>query len=289
MNLFKFQKKRGISNICFKGGGVLGCAFVGVDRAFSEHGIWPQIKRYIGSSAGAIFASCAACRIPYEQMSRIILATEFRLFRDSPDGIIGEVYRLYKHMGLYKGDYFRDWFRGILSQSIGDPDITFSQVYTRFGTDLTITTTNLTMSSVEYLNKVSAPDMKICDAVRKSMSIPALFVPVIDHGNVYVDGGCADDFPIDYFGCTNETVGVGLENAVGTPKITNILELFGALINTEMAVIEKLRTPPHDKDKIIIIPTFGIDYRNFEITKEEIQRLIDSGYKQTIEWIDSKN
>ena len=162
--------KNTIENVCFKGGGMTGNAFVGVNRALTELELWPQIKRFIGSSACAIYAGCAACRIPYEKMNQLIVDTDFSEFCDSPWGIVGKAGRIVEYMGLYNGDYFYNWYRNILQETIGDPDITFQGVYTRFNSELVITTTDLTVRELVYLNHKYNPDMKITDAVRRSMS-----------------------------------------------------------------------------------------------------------------------
>ncbi len=272
-----------------------GNAFVGVDHALTELGLWPQIKRFIGSSAGAIFAGCAACRIPYEKMNQLIVNTDFNKFCDSPWGIAGEAERIVEYMGLYNGDYFYNWYRNILHETIGDPDITFQSIYERFGSELVITTTDLTVQKLVYLNRKDNPDIKLCDAVRRSMSIPGFFIPIKEETpdgvvHIYVDGGCTNNFPLGYFdklyASTEEafgkTIGFNLETTNAKTDITNIIDLLIALIYTDTDTIEQLRLRDQDKYRIMKIPTFGLSFTDFGMPKENIQKLIDSGYNSAM-------
>jgi predicted acylesterase/phospholipase RssA len=285
-----------IENLCFKGGGMTGNAFVGVNHALIELGLLPQIKRFIGSSAGAIFAATVACRIPYSKMTEIIENTDFNKFEDSPWGIVGEGLRLIEHWGIYKGDYFYNWFGDFLKETVGSETITFQEVYERFDSELVITTTDLTEHKLIYLNHRDNPNMQIRDAVRRSMSIPAFYVPVkeidvkgITH--IYVDGGCTNNFPLHYFDdlysnpddAFGKTIGF---NLVGEDEkksdIKCIVSLIESLIYTEMETIQDLRLNANDKYRTVNINVFGLSYTDFNMSREDIQRLIDSGYTATI-------
>jgi NTE family protein len=296
-----------IENVCFKGGGMKGNSFIGVHKAFTELNLWPQIKRFIGSSAGAIFASAIACKIPYEKIEDIINNTNFTLFQDSYGGYIGEGYTLWEYMGVYRGQYFYDWFKGILDKETGNVDITFKQVYEKYGNDLTITTVDLTKKKLVYMNKDNFPNMKICDAVRKSMSIPVFFIPVIETDetglkHVYVDGGCLNNFPLDYYDNLYPTKQIAITKTIGfnliddsnntdpsqyinqTVQINNVIDLISTLINTDIEEIERLRLSHDDIKRTVNIDTFGIKSTDFNLSRDLIKKLIHSGYISTIEF-----
>lgn len=289
----KFDKNQ-IENVCFKGGGMKGLAFVGVDRAMSELGLWKQIKRYIGSSAGAIFAGAAACKIPFETMQKEILATDFSKFCDSRWGITEESYRLYEDLGLYPGEYFYNWYRELLKNCIGDADITLQGVYDRFGSELVITTTDLTLRRVVYLDRQNNPDMKLCDAVRRSMSIPLFFVPVkvqeTDGEHVYVDGGYTNNYPIDYFdhlynkNAFTKTIGFDLVSTFEKSNVHSVTDLLTALINTDIETVEKMRTTPNDISRSVVIDTGDYKSTDFDMPEGHIKNLIDIGYDSTMEF-----
>jgi len=293
-----------LENVCFKGGGIKGVAFVGVDRALTELGVWPQIKRFIGSSAGAIFATGAACRIPHTKMKAIIDTTDFSQFKDTPWGILGEGERIIRNFGLYNGDYFYNWIGNILKDNVGDADITFMQVFEKFNSELVITTTDLTMKSLVYMSKDSHPNLPVRDAVRRSMSIPIFYIPIQEKdtdgiNHVYVDGGCTNNFPLDYFDdlysskeqAFTKTIGFNLLedfNDHSKNDINSIIDIISSLLNTDIEEIQNLRLTEKDKERMINIPTFNIKSTDFDISKENIQKLDNSGYDSTIKFFKQK-
>ena len=63
----------------------------------------------------------------------------------------------------------------MLREQTGNPDITFMDVYERYGKELCIVTTNLDYMTEEYLHPKTTPSMPIREAVRLSISIPSEF------------------------------------------------------------------------------------------------------------------
>ena len=58
-------------NLVIEGGGVRGIAFGGTLQKLEELGVLPNIRRVIGSSAGAITAGAVACCIPAADIKQI--------------------------------------------------------------------------------------------------------------------------------------------------------------------------------------------------------------------------
>jgi hypothetical protein len=275
--------ERTIENVCFQGGGMKGLAFVGVAKALDELKQYSNIKRCIGSSAGAIFATAVACRMSPSAISNMVDQTDFSLFLDRGWGWVGEGYNLWESMGVHSGEYFFNWLSKMLQEHVGDSQLTFSGLNQRFGTELVITTTDLTARKLVYLSKDTTPDMEIRQAIRMSMSIPVLFEPVtrvesdgLTH--VYVDGGCTSNFPISYF---PNTLGFSLDEPMDPKPVTNAAAVVISLINTDIDIIQDLRIPAECKDKIVKIPTFGLDSTNFSMSKDDIRKLEQSGYDAT--------
>ena len=288
-----------IENVCFQGGGMKGLAYIGVHKAFSELELWPNIKRYIGSSAGAIFIGVTACKIPFEKIEEEILKTDFNKFLDSPWGVPGEGIRLLTEFGLYKGDYFYNWYGDFLEKTIGNKKITFKDIYDEFGNELIITATDISTKRVIYFNHIDHPSLELRDAVRMSMSIPVLFKPIKvkenNNTHLYVDGGVGDNFPLTYFDHLykekhigfHKTIGFDIENMEKAHELTeikNIIDLVIGVMSTTIEVIETNKITEKDKERIIKIDTFDINPINFDIKKEDIDKLILSGYNSTMNY-----
>jgi NTE family protein len=108
-----FEKFANINfdNAVLNGGGIKGCAFIGVAKALNELQKLSTIKRFIGSSAGAIFASVIACGMNTEDMINMVYNTDFSLFLDGTGGQIGQGLRLFMYNGLFNGDYFYNSYK----------------------------------------------------------------------------------------------------------------------------------------------------------------------------------
>lgn len=273
-------------NLCLQGGGIKGCAFLGMARALTELNKLSSIKRFIGSSAGAIFATGMACCIPVQEMEAIIYSTDFTQFMDGNYGQVGQAGRLLYWWGLYNGDYFYNWFGDILEKWTGNRDITFEQIYEKFGKELVITGSNVSTKTVHYFTKDNEPEMSVRLATRISMSIPIFYVPVYHNDCYWVDGGYLDNYPLAYFDPVpffGETIGFKLHTDVSLPSpINGIADYITNLLETAVEQIENLRLKPGDELRTVLIHTFNIKGTDFDISRKDIGRLILSGYKATM-------
>jgi len=189
----------GIENLCLEGGGVKGLAFCGALKILEERGILKDIKRFIGSSAGAISAGFLAVGFTYNECLDILKNTDFNDFKDDSWGYVRDAWRIYNSYGYCKGDALYEWYGKNLRQKTGNADITFKQIYERFGKILVVTGTCINTASTHYYNYQSNPNMAIRKAVRISLSIPIFFVPIQWGKHLLVDGGVLNNYPIWYF------------------------------------------------------------------------------------------
>jgi len=281
-----YPQDKSFENLCFSGGGVKGFAYVGVIKALQEKHILKNITKIIGSSAGAIFATAVACKISHIDMYQEITTCDFKKFLDTNNPIL-KAYDLCNDLGLYSGNYFYNWIGYILEKYVGNSNITFKESYEKFGIELVITASDLTDKKIIYMNYKTSPEQRIRDAVRMSMSIPLFFIPVkklIDTTeHIFVDGGCLNNFPIDYFKDSNKTLGFNLDSNPQKMEINNVFDLLHNLVNTMIEINEDQRIKSVKNKNIVNINTFDIPSTDFGINLNDINRLVDSGYKNTIE------
>ncbi len=283
-------------NLVFEGGGAKGIAFCGALRSLSEHGIIKNIKRIAGSSAGSIVAGAIAVGYNYNEVQDILIDADFNKFKDTNYGVVGYLYRLLNYYGLYLGDYFYEWYGKLIKIKTGNIDFTLKDVYDKYGVELVITGTCVNKSSVVYFNHNDNPDMPVRLAVRISMSMPYVFESIKYKGNIYVDGGVLDNYPIWYFGNDNKTLGLKLVNPTerrdnqifhtNTP-INNIKDFSYNIINGMLEQIERLHINDTYWQHTITINTLGVYATEFDIAKDTKKKLIDSGYNCTNEFITS--
>lgn len=197
-------KLREMEGLAIEGGGVAGIAYVGALREWVDQGYTIEQWKYIvGSSAGAILAAMIAVRAPVEYMEKILYDTDFNTLKDSSWNYLKHMYDLYSNYGWYDGDKLEEWVAKSLGEITGNRDITFQQVYEKYGTHLMITKTDVLWPQCKtvVMDYLSHPNEKIAHAVRTSGSIPFIFEAVRGEGteknHLFVDGGVLMNYPIE--------------------------------------------------------------------------------------------
>ncbi|CAG23338.1 patatin-like phospholipase family protein [Photobacterium profundum] len=191
-------------NLIFEGGGVKGIAYIGAMDVLNERNILEKITRVGGTSAGAINAILVGLGFTQSEIKDILWELNFKDFMDDSWNIVRDTERLISSYGWYKGDYFRAWIGKLIKQKTGSSESTFADIEAmkekkRFKS-LYFIGTNLSTSFSEVFSAEHTPKICVADAVRISMSIPLFFSAKRSiQGDVYVDGGVLDNYPIRLF------------------------------------------------------------------------------------------
>ena len=191
-------------NLVFEGGGVKGIAYVGAMEVLETKGILENIERVGGTSAGAINALLFGLNYTTAETKRILGKLDFKSFLDDSWGVIKDAKRLIDEFGWYKGSVFREWAADLIVKKTGNSEATFKDVFEQSGKkgfrDMYMIGTNLSTRFAEVFSYEHTPRMPVADAVRISMSIPLFFAAKRSlRGDVYVDGGVLDNYPVKLF------------------------------------------------------------------------------------------
>lgn len=255
-------------NLIFEGGGVKGIAYLGAIEVLNQKGIMDRIERVGGTSAGAINAILIGLGFTPEETRSILWSLDFNQFMDDDWGVVRDTERLIEQYGWYKGDFFRSWIGKLIREKTGNSETTFADIESlkekKNFKSLYFMGTNLSTKFSEVFSAEHTPRMCLADAVRISMSIPLFFAAKRSaRGDVYVDGGVLDNYPIklfdrekyvatghalipDYYARVNSEL-APLERAI-SPYVYN-KETLGFRLDTkeEIAVFRDQAEPPHEK------------------------------------------
>jgi NTE family protein len=309
----------------FEGGGVKGIAFVGALQAFEEAGYrWQNIA---GTSAGAVASALTAAGYTAAELREIMeTRVEFRRMMDA--GTLGRVplagqwLNLLVHEGFYRGDYFLEVMRMLLSEKLGKERVTFAnftlpkerfdseEAYlSRFKYRLHVVASNITRSELMVLPQevtrlgLDPDEFEVALAVRMSISIPYFFMPVrvAEAANPrskqwVVDGGLLSNFPIRYFDAPAgeepawPTFGLLLwEPTAGQPRyerIRSLLSMTRAMVRTMNTAHDRKALEEADLRRIVKIPTGHISATDFDLTPADRAWLIESGYRAAKEFLE---
>ena len=169
------QEQKPKVGVFLSGGGALGFAHIGMLQAMEEVGITPDYVA--GASMGALVGAVYSAGHSPEEIKKIVL--DEKLYRKS---------RLFSLSGAkVKGVSLSSHkkVRRILEKYIGTDN--FAELQRHY----MVSVSNLTQSTTEVKDSGS----HLIDWVLASMSIPAVFEPVVMDGNIYIDGGSLNHFP----------------------------------------------------------------------------------------------
>lgn len=297
--------KKIYKNLVFEGGGVKGAAYAGAMQVLDEHQLLAPIERVAGTSAGAITATLLAVGAGSKGLTDAIVHTNFEDFIYDKGWIFSEVYRIFRCYGLHSGNGFVKIMKDYIQQYTGNPNLTFAQLEEKIKEEphkykhLSIAASNITTQNVDVFNAQRTPHIPIWKAVRCSMSLPIIFVPYVIKNNYYVDGGLGWVYPIDMYDTKDadggdiineETLGFYLESEaeIGHPgfhspkvKVNSLLSALKGMIGFLTDNSNARHLHPGDKKRTVFINDLGISAADFDISKENVQRLIESGRKAT--------
>ena len=268
--------------LALSGGGARGIAHVGVLKVLDEMRI--PISCVTGTSMGAIVgATFAAGRSPAE-MEKIILKADWdEIFRDKPPRAEIAVRRKlddYKTLfapefgvkdgglalpkGVLTGITIESFFRSLSTPAFGIDN--FHKLPIPFEAMAT---------DIETGQSVVLDRGSLAQAMRASMSVPGAMSPVEIDGRLLVDGGIADNLPIDRARklCADVIIAVNISTPPLTrDEITSALSVVEQLINFlgKQTVDDQLKRLT-DKD-VLIAPDLGdISAAKFDRSNDAIR------------------
>ena len=278
-------------NLVFEGGGIKGVAYIGVLEALNKLDKMKYVKKTIGTSVGSIFALLATMKCTDEQIDKYFctLLNEMTKFHDN---IFTEAENFINKMGLHSNENMYNAVNLIINEMYGTNNITFNQLYELTNTELTVVATCLSTRKIAYFNHKTYPDMEVAKSIQISTSVPLFYTVTKWDNMIWVDGGIAENFPIEYFdnsdGAFNEhTLGFLFEYDAKKQhlySVNNLLELFGGIENTLLDNNVRQSIKKTKNRFIIDIDTNDISSLDFNLPQEKLDFLRSQGMKSTMEF-----
>ncbi|XP_077864029.1 uncharacterized protein LOC102806894 [Saccoglossus kowalevskii] len=190
-------------NLVLEGGGTKGIAYAGVTKVLMNTGMWPKIKRFAGTSIGAMFAAMYAVGYHPDEAAIIMDQELTSVLLDHSYGYLSLIPNVIRWYGWNPGERLLEWFGKKFEYKTGNKDITFKEVFDKFGKELCVVICNVNRMDAQYCHVKTTPNMSVRLAVRMSMSIPGVFkAEKVKNGekmDTCVDGGVLVNFPLHCF------------------------------------------------------------------------------------------
>jgi len=260
------------STLVISGGGINGIAAIGCIAALQDHGALNRVHTVVGTSVGSFVGALFCMDLDMRLVFKTWYGTSYkkRVGLESVD-----VSRFMTEFGLDGGEGL-DALIGMFVP----PDLTFDALRRMHGRRLLVQTTCLTDGAGEVFGPDTHPSMPVAKAIRMSCSIPLMFCAVKHDDKIYVDGGVANNFPIE-LASTPPVLGISLEGPMTsagpmTPVIIETLEAYlGALVKTIMGSFKKNTTGNHIITIRSKVPSSSI----FTATNDQLLYLYNLGHR----------
>ena len=261
------------NTICLSGGGISGISHICILQFLNKNKIinLKKIKKYVSTSVGSIVSFLLIIGYKTEKIIEFINTFDFKNINENFD-----LDNLINNYGLSSASKLIIVIQSFLFNKTNNKNITFAELKKKFNKSLGIIGTNLTKNREEYFSPETTPDMSVILAIRISISIPIIFIPVKYNNNIYVDGGIYNNFPINY--CNKKTTfGITLHRQ-NNNSINNLYDYFISIYHTSIKVNNTKNN--FNKNNVIIFE--GVS--TYDLNNNTKQKLIDDSIKKAIEF-----
>lgn len=302
-------------NLVFQGGGVRGIAYAGGLARMPAH---YRIHAVGGTSAGSIVAAllgigkrgdklkkllespalfdfldpAEAARFQRieqafadgltlcAELSRLRKLSNFKLwnFKRKHKSLVADLSEAWAIRGFHRADRLRTWLDEVLEgKSFKDIEVE----------ELKIVAADVSEREYAVYSKKKYPEMKLAEAVHRSISIPIFFAPFTAGTNHFVDGGVLSNFPSYLFVKEKyPTIGFRLGEISASATINTTLDYLKNLLLTMAEAHDKQRAaPPYFKAYSIFV-TSRIPSTKFSLTQNDLDELYQAGLAvgESVDW-----
>lgn len=283
---------KSFTSLVISGGAIKVVSAVGCLTYMQEHGMLNTIQTYVGTSAGSVV--CFFLVIGYTPQEIYDFMRHHLQRSEVADMInVDDILSMNATLGMSNGRSLIKLFQQILFDKTNMLDITFIDLAKRFGKNLVVTVSNLTLQQEEYISVDTYPDMSVIEALKMSCSIPILFTPVQYNGCMYVDGGVYANFPLTYFlkkgHVFADIIGINLISKDDIHAFDNMTCYMSYLLSSTMNHINRLQLEALDinskKNKNIVtisiedVSWISLTEMKMILPEDKGRELLDIGYQ----------
>lgn len=273
LSLEKNQQKREI-DLLLSSSGVRAPCFVGALKGIKEKGY--HIQRIAGTSGGAIIAAAYALDLDTEKLLRGSTEIPYETFRDFK---LRNLLSL-KNPSIYTGKHLDKYYQSIYGEA----------TLKDFKIDCRIAVVTIAGRQRKILTAETHPDLPVWKAVRMSSTIPFIFPWCDLDGEPVTDGGLvtglADMFPdkerpiVALRPRADHRLRKAIHNFQGRSVLLwNYIKIVAEYLAD---AVDEQHIPDKEWGRTIVIPTLEIGGFNFNLTAEDVEKLVQSGYDAVI-------
>ena len=273
---------RKIDTLILSGGGPSGIAYFGIFDCLFKNGIikgdLEGIKEILTTSIGILTSFCLLIGLNMDIGKEIVLGYDIAKMLDLEALNIDDIL---VDFGFFKTEGIANIFKSILKNFKEVEDMTLKELFDISKIKLTVKVFNATQKQLEYISYETDPELSIITLAEMTTAIPFFFKPVKYKEFLYVDGGLRGHFPIEE--CKSENyLGFFIKGGCAPSNIITdlfpVLEFTYSLMINQDQIVYDIQNKNINPRIIFVQVDHGL---NFEMTKEEKEKIIQLGYTKT--------
>jgi NTE family protein len=272
--------------LLFSSGSVLTIGYLGALRVLDSSGHLADVSTYAGVSGGALVATGLAIGYTIQELTDLILRmdlTHIQNINDESPLVLADNY------GLDTGERVTRFIHALLRVKGWADTTTFADLSAAGRPGLVMWATEMETCSLRRFSAATTPTYTVCGALQASMCIPILFVPRIaeDTGNLLVDGGVLNHYPMAYLSAEERARALGFypRTNLQYESPTNIVDYLKTFISLIMRS-KNDDTPDIFREQTIVLQLPPCSPISFALTAEEKSAILEEGEKAARRWLE---
>jgi len=244
-----------IKHIVLSGGVTNGLSTYGVLRELHNKQVWDikNIQSIHCTSVGSIIGMVVLLNYDWKFLDDFLIKRPWGdVFKTDLNAYI----EAYDNCGLFDISVIDKCVRPLLTANNISMDITLSEFFVKTNVDLCIYTVNMTTFDLVCLSHKTHPDWKLLDSIYASSCVPMFFQPLIQNGEIYLDGGLLANYPLgECIKCTHahtdEILGINIYNTqsdIYCKPIEQMPNMMDYMTHLLWNVVRQLRPPNQELD-----------------------------------------
>jgi NTE family protein len=223
------------------------------------------------------------------QMRDIVLGLDFSQLQHVDEETVLSITENY---GIDDGAAVRAWLEGLLAARGLRAGATFADLKTRWFKELRVYACRLRDGASVEFSARRTPAIPIVDALMASMAVPLYFVPVQIGGDLYVDGGTTDNYPMAHFTGAERRSALGFvfkkDLGVFYKNATESFLSYGTHLIRVMGHDRYRGQIQHYRDATVLIDCGVMELLDFQMGAEAKEALLGAGRRAVEAWLDEE-
>jgi predicted acylesterase/phospholipase RssA len=271
--MYSWHEAKMYDSLVLSAGGTYGAAYVGAYKALEARNLTARIKRFHGTSAGAIVATMAACGLTSAEMMRVM---DIVCAEKPPKLNLSRLSRDFGAMSVKS--YLKSAMDEFLPQGA-----TFVTIAKKHGVTLSVHAYNVKTRKLVDFGLEKTPDADVRECIEASCCVPFMFTPVVIDGERHVDGAVSQRTPMHMVVDPKSTLVLDVkDSSQGEPKdVIQYMTILTAAASRHIGAF--------DGDFVTIsIPEGAPGMLDLPVPRSEIDPLVRVGFEAVDRLLASK-